>query len=169
MEIQFHLDSAVIQPQSYKALGRTRILLALAIPRAALLIAALALFSSGGIVAVATCQAAVAGAFAAGGMVLAMRLLEIAPRRLWSAAWPSFAAAAGMSTVLLLVVQTIDRPWLALVTGALGGGGAYLALMSLFDNASLRWLFVTAFRGERPASKVDVGAIRAATAATYAP
>ncbi len=128
---------------AYKALGRVRVLLLLAVPRAGLLIAALVLFGSHGIVAVAACQAAVAAAFSATGIVLASRLLELRARRLWSSAWPSLAATAGMAVVLLLGAPLVGG-WPGVVTGAVAGGAAYLALLWLFDGASLRRLLATA-------------------------
>ena len=129
---------------AYKALGRVKILLGLAVPRAALLVAALVLFTGQGIVAVAVCQAAVAGAFAAVGIALARRLLAVAPSRLWAAAWPSLAASAGMAGMLLPLVQVVHEPWAALVAGVPAGGGAYLGLLWLFDRASLERLLATA-------------------------
>ena len=134
---------------AYKALGRVKVLLLLAIPRAGLLIAALLVFGSHGIVAVAGCQTGVAAAFSAAGIVLASRLLEIRPGRLWSAAWPSLAATGGMAAVLLLSAPVIGGAWPGLVTGAVAGGAAYLMLLWLFDGASLQRLLATAAPGGR--------------------
>ena len=143
---------------AYKALGRVKVLLLLAIPRAGLLIAALLAFGSHGIVAVAGCQAAVAAAFSAAGIVLASRLLEIRPGRLWSAAWPSLAATGGMAAVLLLSGPVIGGPWPVLVTGAVAGGAAYLMLLWLFDGASLQRLLATARPPVRAGKAGDVTA-----------
>lgn len=129
---------------AYKALGRVGVLLTLAIPRAALVVAALALFTQHGIVVVAACQAAVAAAFAAVGLALAPRLLAVAPSSLWAAAWPSLAAAAGMAGVLLPLVQALGAHWAALLAGVPAGGLTYLSLLWLFDRASLERLLATA-------------------------
>ena len=129
---------------AYKAAGRVKVLLLLAIPRAGLLVAALLLFGSHGIVAVAGCQAGVAAAFSAAGIVLASRMLEIPPGQLWSAAWPSLAATGGMAAALLLSGPVIVGAWPALVTGLVAGGAAYLTLLWLFDGASLQRLLATA-------------------------
>lgn len=143
---------------AYKALGRVKILLALAVPRAGLLIASLVLFGSHGIVAVAGCQAAVAAAFSAAGIVLAARLLAIRPAHLWSTAWPSLAAAAAMALVLLSIGRAIGDDWPALTAAALSAGAVYLALLWLCDRTALERLLATALP-RRPAAKAaDVAA-----------
>jgi O-antigen/teichoic acid export membrane protein len=149
---------------AYKAVGLVRTLLALAIPRAGLLVAALALFGSRGIAAVATCQAAVAVAFAAVGIALASRLLGVAVGRLWGAAWPSLAAATGMIAVLVPLERAIGRPWPAVLAGALGGGLAYVALLCAFDRPSLKRLVATALRTPESPEGAVTGAVPTASA-----
>jgi histidinol-phosphate aminotransferase len=65
-----------------------------------------------------------AAAFAAVGIALAARELAVTPRRLWGAAWPSLAACAGMAALLLPLAGAIDRPSVALATGAPAGAAA---------------------------------------------
>jgi PST family polysaccharide transporter len=143
---------------AYKALGRLKVLLLLAIPRAGLLITALLVFGSHGIVAVAACQAGVAAAFSAAGIALASRLLEIRPGLLWSAAWPSLAASGGMAAALLLSGPVVGGAWPRLALGLFAGGAAYLTLLWLFDGASLQRLLATATPPRRPAKAGDVAA-----------
>ena len=135
---------------AYKATGRVGVLLKLAIPRGAMLVAAIALFVDRGIVAVAACQAAVAALFAAIGIALATRLLEVGVPRVWSAAWPSLASAAAMLVVVLPVVATVGSPWLALVIAGPPAGAAYLAALWLLDRESVVRLRATAL-ARRPA------------------
>lgn len=140
---------------AYKALGRVGVLLALAVPRVGLVIVALAAFGGQGIVAVAACQAAVAAAFAATGIALACRLLRVAPRALWGAAWPSLAASAGMAVALTALLGEIGTPWIAILACVPTGGATYLGLLWLLDRGSLERLLATAsprFAGRPPAA-----------------
>src|SRR5215203_3134573 len=82
---------------AYKATGQAGILLKLAVPRTALVVALVALFVDRGIVAVATCQASVAALFAVIGMAIASRMLRVGPAQLAGAIVPPAVAAAGMA------------------------------------------------------------------------
>jgi PST family polysaccharide transporter len=122
---------------AYKATGRAGVLLKLAIPRAALLVAAIAVFVDEGIVAVAACQAVVAGLFAAIGIALASRLLEVGVRRLWWVAWPSLAGAAAMLVVMLPLEAAIGSPLLSLLLAGGPACVAYAGALWLVDRASI--------------------------------
>lgn len=130
---------------AYKASGRAGILLALSVPRTCLAIAAIAIFVDDGIVAVASCLAVVTGVFAVLGLALAMRLLSVSAREMWSAIWPALTATAGMTILLLPIERAIGAPWLTLVAGGIVGGVAYLALLWLFARDSLLRLRNMAF------------------------
>jgi O-antigen/teichoic acid export membrane protein len=129
----------------YKSLGRVNVLIALAIPRTILAVSTIAIFVQQGIVAVAACQAAVAGIFAMIGIGLASRLLAARPSQILAGAWPSLAAGAVLAGVLVLVVWGIDTPVIALVVGVPVGGLAYLAALWVVAADSLRHLWATAF------------------------
>ena len=102
---------------AYKATGQAGVLLKLAVPRTALVIGSIALFVDDGIVAVAGCQAAVAGLFAVIGLTIASRMLAVRPGELASALLPPTAAAAAMGLVAFAVSSALDAPWAALVAG----------------------------------------------------
>jgi PST family polysaccharide transporter len=122
---------------AYKAVGRAGVLLKLAIPRGVLLIAAVAVFVDRGIAAVAACQAAVAGLFAAIGIVLACRLLAAPARDLWAAAWPALASAGAMLVVMLPLEAALERPWPSLLAAGAAGSATYLAVLWRLDRRSL--------------------------------
>jgi O-antigen/teichoic acid export membrane protein len=130
---------------AYKSLGRLRVLIALAIPRAALAVASIWVFVGDGIIAVAACQAAVAGVFSVIGIVLATRLLSAGAGRIAQAAWPSLAAGAVMAGVMAVPGHAIASPWLALAIAAPLGALGYLAALWLLSADSLRQLWATAF------------------------
>jgi O-antigen/teichoic acid export membrane protein len=131
----------------YKSLGRLRVLIALGLPRTGLAVASIWAFVDKGIVAVAACQAAVAGLFAAIGIALAARLLSTGPGRIARAAWPSLAGGVVMAGVLAVPVWTIDSPGLVLLVGAPLGAFAYLGTLWILAPDSLHYLWATAFPG----------------------
>jgi O-antigen/teichoic acid export membrane protein len=131
----------------YKSLGRLRVLIALGVPRAGLAVASIWAFVDKGIVAVAACQAAVAGLFAAIGIALAARLLSAGSGHIARAAWPSLAGGAVMAGVLAVPVWAIDSPGLSLLVAAPLGAVAYLAALWILAPDSLRYLWATAFPG----------------------
>jgi PST family polysaccharide transporter len=135
---------------AYKAIGRADVLLKLAVPRSALLIAAVALFVDNGIVAVAASHAAVAGLFSIIGLLLASRLLAVELRGIVRAIWPSLVAAAGMAVGLLLVRSVIGSPWPQLIAAGLVGGGLYLALIRVFARDALADLRAKVAAGRVP-------------------
>jgi lipopolysaccharide exporter len=122
---------------AYKAIGRADVLLKLAVPRSAMLVAAIAVFVDTGIVAVAACHAAVAGLFSITGLLLASWLLAVEPRRIAVAIWPPLVAAAGMAAGLLLVREVVVSPWPQLIVASVVGGLLYLALIRFFAREAL--------------------------------
>jgi O-antigen/teichoic acid export membrane protein len=129
----------------YKSLGRLNVLIALAVPRTILAVVTIAIFVHEGIVAVAACQAVVAGTFALIGIGLATRLLSANPRHVLGSAWPSLAAGVVMAGMLALPLWTIDSPWIVLAVGIPLGALAYLGALWLLAADSLRYLWATAF------------------------
>jgi O-antigen/teichoic acid export membrane protein len=102
---------------AYKATGQAGVLLKLAVPRTALVIGSIALVVDQGIVAVAACQAGVAGLFAIIGLAIASRMLAVRPGELASELLPPTAAAAVMGLVAFAVAGAVEEPWLALAAG----------------------------------------------------
>jgi O-antigen/teichoic acid export membrane protein len=146
---------------AYKGIGRADVLLKLAIPRAALLIAAVAAFVNEGIVAVAWCQAGVAALFAAIGIGLATRLLGVGLVRIWSAAWPALVAVLGMLLVVIPIERAVDDPWATILVGGTAGGLFYLTLIWLLDRESLHHLRALALgRATLPASSRERRGVR---------
>jgi O-antigen/teichoic acid export membrane protein len=152
----FALGAAIGTPAgtAYKATGSAGVLLALGLPRTFLLFASIAIFIHGGIVAVAACVAAVTTVSAAINLGFAMRLLQVGPRRIWSAAWPSLVSAGGMAAVLIPIDRVIASPWQTLVVGAVLGGSTYLTLLWVFARDALIRLRELAF--PRPSAPDDV-------------
>ena len=104
-----------------KLIGRVAILVKLAIPRAILVVVVLLLVVDRGIVAVATCQAAIGGLFALIAIVLASRLLGTGGRAILAAAWPTIAGGGAMALVLAGASLVIDDPYVRLVARGAGG------------------------------------------------
>jgi PST family polysaccharide transporter len=144
---------------AYKAVGRAGVLLALGVPRTLLLIAAIAIFVDNGIVAVAACMAGVAALFATIGLLLAMRLLAVGPRSVWSAVWPTLVSTAGMAAVLIPVERGIESPWMELTLGVAAGGATYTALLFLFARDALVRLRDTGFPTVRAPEKATATTI----------
>ena len=133
---------------AYKSIGRVDILVKIAIPRAILVVAAIAVFVDRGIVAVALCQAAVGGLFAAVAIVFASRMLGTGMRPIGGAAWPAVAAGAAMASVLMAAARLLDDPYVLLVVGGPLGGLSYVLVLWLVAPEALRWL-VAKVRGGR--------------------
>jgi lipopolysaccharide exporter len=131
------LAVAIPAGTAYKSIGRAVVVLRLAVPRAVLLVALIAVFVDRGIVAVAACQAAVAALFAAIEIALATRLLEVGVRRLWGAMWPVLTATSAMLGAMLAVEAAVASPWPALAAGAAAGAVTYLATLWLLDRESI--------------------------------
>jgi O-antigen/teichoic acid export membrane protein len=123
---------------AYKATGQAGILLKLAVPRTALVVASIAIFVNQGIVAVAGCQAGVATLFGLVGMVIASRMLRVGPSQLATAILPAAAAAAGLAAVTFIVSATIDSAWQALAIGIPAAAATYVALLSLLARDIVR-------------------------------
>ena len=121
----------------FKAMGRAGILLAVGVPEAIVLFAAIWTFVDHGIVAVAACMAGVMGATALINTGLAMAKLGVGMRSVWRLLWPPLLATAGMAAVLSPIERAIDSPWPALLIGGVAGGLTYLGLLWLFARDAL--------------------------------
>jgi lipopolysaccharide exporter len=135
---------------AYKAMGRADILLKLAIPRACLLIALIAVFVGDGIVAVAICQAVVAGLFSAIGVGVASRLLGTGLARLVQAAWPAIAASLVMAAVILAVSLLVEASAIRLAAAVVLGGTSYSAVLWLVAREDVLRLVRMARPGPAP-------------------
>jgi PST family polysaccharide transporter len=123
---------------AYKATGQAGILLKLALPRAALVIASIALVVDEGIVAVAACQAGVASLFAVIGMAIASRMLGVRAGELFSAIWPPAVASAATGAAALGVTAAIDDPWPALAVAIPACAVTYAGTLWLAAPALVR-------------------------------
>jgi O-antigen/teichoic acid export membrane protein len=132
---------------AYKSLGRLNVLIALALPRAALAVVLIWVFVHDGIVAVAACQTGVAVLFAVIGIALAAHLLSTGAGRIAVAVSPSLVAGGVMAAVLLAVVWMIKSPLPALVVAAPLGVLAYLLTLWIVAADSLRELWALAYPG----------------------
>jgi PST family polysaccharide transporter len=128
---------------AYKASGRPQLLLALALPRLAVLVVSIALLVDHGIVAVAACQAGAALLVALASTLLAVRMLALPARRLSAAIWRPLVSAGVMGAFLALLAELL-APWPALVAGPPLGAALYLALLWLVAREDLTdlWLRV---------------------------
>ncbi len=144
---------------AYKSMGRLNVLIRLAVPRVGLAVAGIWLFVDDGIVAVAACQAAVAGLFAVIGIALAMRLLAASPKRVLQAVWPPVTAGLLMAGVLTVPATTIDNPSLALLVAAPLGVFVYVATLWILAADSLRALWAIAFPHRAPATTPEASAV----------
>jgi O-antigen/teichoic acid export membrane protein len=144
-----------------KVTNRAGVLLAISIPEAIMLVAAIWIFVDHGIVAVAACMASVMGLFALTNTAIGMRIIGVSPRAAWGTVWPSLLATGGMVAVLLPIEQALDSPWPTLIVGAVAGGVTYLGLLWLVARDSLLKLRDTALargRKDEPESR-DVEAL----------
>lgn len=116
----------------YKVTGRAWILIAFTVPYIAALFAALAVFSSRGILAVAMVMAGMQGLFSIAGWAVASRMLQASPRQLVAALAGPGAAALTMAVPLALLMQVVHAPLPALVLGIAVGGAAYALGLRLF-------------------------------------
>lgn len=130
---------------AYKSVGRVDILVKLAIPRALLAVGSIVMFVDEGILAVAACQASVAGLFSLINIGFAARLLETGVRRILIAVWPPIVAGAAMAAALWPVAATIDNPYLCLAAAVPVGAASYLATLWVIAPEALRKLWRTAF------------------------
>ncbi|MEY2441026.1 MAG: hypothetical protein QOJ46_452 [bacterium] len=123
---------------AYKSIGRVDILVRIAIPRAILVVVAIALLVDRGIVAVALCQTAIGALFALLAIGLASRLLGTGLRAIAVAAWPALAAGGAMALILAVTSLTLDDPYVTLGVGGSAGMLAYLAVMWIVAPDVLR-------------------------------
>src|SRR3954451_17887332 len=116
----------------YKATNRVGVLLWINVPRVAITVIGLVLFTNDGIVAVALVMTSAAVTGAVIGLVLATRLLKIRAREIARAAWPSLVCGVPAVGVFALAADVFaDTPWAALVVGGIGGTLVYVATMML--------------------------------------
>jgi O-antigen/teichoic acid export membrane protein len=142
---------------AYKARGNASILLKLAIPRALLAAALIAIFVSEGIVAVAACQAAVATLFAALGLGIAVRMLSVRPRAIALALWPGIVVASATAAALLPVLLLIqDPPALTLLVAVPVGAAVYALALRRVAPDVIREVRATLPRGRVAAPAVNV-------------
>ena len=127
----------------FKAIGRPGIILWLALPRAVVLVIAIALFVDEGIVAVAACQAAAALLFDAVELALASRLLEVTGRAIMAELWPLALGTAVMGAALIPIDLAIASPWLSLAAAVPAGVALYGAVLWLFARDAVRGLLGT--------------------------
>lgn len=138
---------------AYKSLERVDILIKLAIPRAALAVGGIIAVADQGMVAIAAVQAAVAGLFAAIGIVLASRLLGTGLRAIGVAVWPALAAGAPLAAVAFAGHELLGgHPVLALIATTAAGAAVYLGVLWLVAPAALMRLWRTAFPPPTPAA-----------------
>jgi PST family polysaccharide transporter len=123
---------------AYKATGQAGILLKLALPRTALVVASIALLVDEGIVAVAACQACVAALFAVIGMAIASRMLRVRVGELTSAIGPAALASAAMGAAALGVAAAIDSPWPTLVVAIPACAATYAGTLRLVAPDQVR-------------------------------
>ena len=114
---------------AYKAMGRADILLKLAVPRAILFIAALAVLVNSGLVAVAASHAGVAGLFSVIGILIASRMMDVPVHRLLRLGVAPAVATAALAAVALALDALIEPAWASLVVAAPAGGLAYAAVL----------------------------------------
>ena len=114
---------------AYKSIGRVGILVAIAIPRAILVVVAIALVVDRGVVAVALAQTLIGALFALIAIVLASRLLQTGLRAILVAAWPALAAGSAMAVVLGLATYALHDPYVTLAIGAPAAVVTYPAVL----------------------------------------
>jgi PST family polysaccharide transporter len=125
----------------YKASNRVGLLLLLNIPRALVIVPGLILFAEDGIVAVALVMAVSAGVTALVGLVLASRMLHVAPLGMLRAAAPAVAATAPTAILLAVLARYGHAGDLAtLAAGAVLGGLLYLLTLRLVAPDTLRYV-----------------------------
>jgi len=125
---------------AYKASGRAGVLLMLAVARLLAVTAALWIFVDQGIGAAAACQAAVAGAAAVVGILLASRLLKVRLTDIGRQIWPAVAATAIMAPVVFAISRLIESPWLTVLLGGAAGAAAYLFTLMVIAPDAIHYL-----------------------------
>ena len=123
-----------------KATKRAGTLLLVALLRLALVVIGLVVFIDSGIVAVAAVQAVVTTLGDLIVTVIAVQLLSLGMGSLWREAWPSLAAAAVTTPVVIGVEHLIEDPWLTLVVGGALALVAYLATLAILAPEWLRYV-----------------------------
>lgn len=147
---------AVVSPISMvcgnalKSRGRPDIVLWIAIPQAAALIAGSILLARQGIVAISWLQAAIAIVAQITTMVVVQRMFRLSTIAVLRALWPPLCASSGLAVALLVVNGVITAPWPAVITGGLVGAVVYLGLLHLLAPDMLPRLRQLASASRRP-------------------
>jgi PST family polysaccharide transporter len=123
---------------AYKAIGRADILLKLAIPRAILFIAALALVVESGLVAVAASHAGVAGLFSAIGILIASRMIGVPLGRLLRLGVAPTLATAVLAGVVVVLDGLLEPAWASLLVAAPAGGLVYVGALWVLAPDAVR-------------------------------
>ena len=123
---------------AYKTVGRPDIALKLAIPRIAVLVAAIVLLVHHGIVAVAGAQAGAAAIFDLIGIWVAKRVLNVAWADIGSAFVAPVLAGAAMAGVMIVVRDWLGAPVPTLIAASIAGLVAYLGSLMLLDRTAMR-------------------------------
>ena len=108
---------------AYKALGRADILLKLALPRAILFVAVVAVVVDQGIVAVALAHAAVAGLFSVIGIMIASRMIDVPLTRILRLGVAPGVACLALAAVIV-AVDTLVTPAVGTLLVAVPAGAA---------------------------------------------
>ena len=115
----------------FKACARPDIILKLAVPQAAALIAGSILVVHRGIVAVSWVQAGIAIAAQVSVIVIAQRMFGLTVGSVLKALRPAILTSAGLTAVLLGLHHVVTDPWPAVISGVLVGGAVYIGLLLL--------------------------------------
>lgn len=124
----------------YKVTGRAWILLTIGVPYLIGLFAALVVFGSKGILAVAICMAASQALTALAYLIVAQRILRVSYGRMARSVAGPLVASLGMACALIPVVGLIEAPWPALLVGGLVAALAYAFLARLLVRDLVRRL-----------------------------
>jgi O-antigen/teichoic acid export membrane protein len=130
---------------AFKARGRAKLLLMLAIPQAIAIVVGSLLVARHGIVAVSWLQAAIAVVAQIVTIAIAQRMFGLTTRSILAALGGPFLASCGLALALLGVHEAISAPWGAIVVGGLVGLVVYGGLLHLIAPDMLPRLRAMAF------------------------
>lgn len=123
---------------AYKATGRPGILLALAVPRAVLLVISLAIFTEDGIAAVAACQAGGAALLTVASTVVAGRILRVGPGAIVRAVLPFAAAGGAAALAAATLAGAVEDPIPTVLAAGTGGLLVYAGAVAVLARGTLR-------------------------------
>ncbi|MBX5441181.1 MAG: lipopolysaccharide biosynthesis protein [Solirubrobacteraceae bacterium] len=138
----------------YKVTGRPWILIAFTVPYVAVLALALTFLTHLGIVAVAIVMAGLQGLFAAAGLLVSARILELTPGRILGTLAGPAAAATTMAVAIAFVARVVTEPTALLLAGGVAGAAGYALGVWTFAGDAVGRLREMAFgrRTTRPAA-----------------